>query len=105
MKLGEIAQKLDCKLEGDAQTEVRGVAGIESAASGELTFISNPRYRRAARTTRASAVLIARDVAVEREACLRWRFCARKIPISISRGPSDFSIRRRATRRRCIPPR
>jgi UDP-3-O-[3-hydroxymyristoyl] glucosamine N-acyltransferase len=70
MKLGEIAQKLDCKLEGDAQTEVRGVAGIESAASGELTFISNPRYRQAARTTRASAVLIARDVAVEREAGL-----------------------------------
>ena len=67
MKLGEIAQKLGCKLEGDAQTEIRGVAGIESAAGGELTFVSNPRYRQAARTTRASAVLIARDVAVERE--------------------------------------
>src|ERR1700757_4680273 len=67
MKLGEIAQKLGCKLEGDAQTEIHGVAGIESAASGELTFISNPRYRQAARATRASAVLIARDVVVERE--------------------------------------
>jgi UDP-3-O-[3-hydroxymyristoyl] glucosamine N-acyltransferase len=67
MKLGEIAQKLGCALEGDAQAEIRGVAGIESAASGELTFVSNRRYRQAARTTRASAVLIARDVAVERE--------------------------------------
>jgi UDP-3-O-[3-hydroxymyristoyl] glucosamine N-acyltransferase len=70
MKLGEIAQKLDCRLEGDAQTEIRGVAGIESAQSGELTFVSNPRYRQAARATRASALLIARDIAVEREAGL-----------------------------------
>src|SRR5260370_7283320 len=45
MKLGEIAQKLGCRLEGDAQTEIRGVAGIDSAATGALTFVSNPRYR------------------------------------------------------------
>jgi UDP-3-O-[3-hydroxymyristoyl] glucosamine N-acyltransferase len=70
MKLGEIAQKLNCKLEGDAQTEIHGVAGIESAKAGELTFVSNPRYRQAARTTRASAVLIARDIAVERDSGL-----------------------------------
>lgn len=70
MKLGEIAQKLGCKLEGDAQTEIRGVAGIESAKAAELTFVSNPRYRQAARATRASALLIARDAAVEREAGL-----------------------------------
>lgn len=67
MKLGEIAEKLGCKLEGDAHAEIHGVAGIESAQAGELTFISNPRYRPAARSTRASAVLIARDVAVERD--------------------------------------
>src|SRR5437660_5301085 len=67
MKLGEIAQRLGCKLEGDGQTEIRGVAGIESAASGELTFVSNRRYRQALRTTRASAVLIAGEVPVERQ--------------------------------------
>ena len=70
MKLGEIARKLNCKLEGDAQTEIHGVAGIESARAGELTFVSNPRYRQAARTTRASAVLIARDITVERDSGL-----------------------------------
>ena len=70
MKLGELAQKLGCKVEGDAQTEIRGIAGIEAAEAGELTFISNPRYRQAARTTRASAVLVAPDLAVEREAGL-----------------------------------
>ena len=70
MKLGEIVEKLGCKLEGDAQGEIRGVAGIESAQPGELTFVSNPRYRQAARTTRASAALISREMAVEREAGL-----------------------------------
>ena len=67
MKLGEIAQKLNCKLEGDPQAEIDGVAGIESAKAGELTFVSNPRYRQAARTTRASAMLVGPNVAVERE--------------------------------------
>ena len=67
MKLGEIAQKLNCKLEGDPQAEIDGVAGIESAKAGELTFVSNPRYRQAARTTRASAVLVGLNLAIERE--------------------------------------
>jgi UDP-3-O-[3-hydroxymyristoyl] glucosamine N-acyltransferase len=67
MKLGELAQKLGCTVEGDAQAEIRGIAGIDAAQSGELTFVSNPRYRQATRSTRASAVLVARDLEVERE--------------------------------------
>ena len=62
MKLGEIAQRLNCRLEGDAGTEITGVAGIEAAEAGQLTFLSNPRYRRAVQVTRASAILVAEDV-------------------------------------------
>src|SRR5262252_9445268 len=58
MKLGEIAQRLGCHLEGDPGTEITGVAGIESAEPGHLTFFANPRYRRAMATTRASAILV-----------------------------------------------
>ena len=36
-------------------------APIESAQAGEITFVANPRYRRHLKTTRASAVIIARD--------------------------------------------
>jgi UDP-3-O-[3-hydroxymyristoyl] glucosamine N-acyltransferase len=54
-------------MEGAAQAEIDGVAGIESAKAGELTFVSNRRYRQATRTTRASAVLVARDTVVERD--------------------------------------
>ena len=58
MKLGEIADRLACKLEGDAAIEIDGVAGIDEAAPGSLTFLSNRRYRAALATTRASAILV-----------------------------------------------
>lgn len=38
--------------------EITGVAPIESAAPGTITFIANPRYAAAARTTRASAIIV-----------------------------------------------
>ena|SRR5208282_2008824 len=63
MKLGEIAEMLGCSVEGDANIEITGVAGIEEAQAGELTFLVNRKYRPALETTRASAILIARDEA------------------------------------------
>jgi len=59
MKLGEIAKRLDCRLEGDGSLEIGGVAGIEKAGPGTLTFLSNPKYRRMLASTRASAILAA----------------------------------------------
>jgi UDP-3-O-[3-hydroxymyristoyl] glucosamine N-acyltransferase len=70
MKLGDIAKQLACQLEGDPALDIHGVAAIEQAGPGELTFLSNPRYRQAVATTRAAAILIAVDGAVEREAGL-----------------------------------
>jgi UDP-3-O-[3-hydroxymyristoyl] glucosamine N-acyltransferase len=59
MKLRDIAERLGCRLEGDGNVEIAGVAGIEKAGPGTLTFLSNPKYRRALRATRASAILAA----------------------------------------------
>jgi UDP-3-O-[3-hydroxymyristoyl] glucosamine N-acyltransferase len=70
MKLVEIAQQLGCRVEGDGSIDIRGVAGIEHAGAGELTFVSNPRYVHATRTTQASAVLLGHDIRVEREPSL-----------------------------------
>jgi UDP-3-O-[3-hydroxymyristoyl] glucosamine N-acyltransferase len=61
MKLGEIAEKLGCELEGDAALEITGVAGIEDARPGELTFLVNRKYRPALRETKASAIVVSRD--------------------------------------------
>jgi UDP-3-O-[3-hydroxymyristoyl] glucosamine N-acyltransferase len=60
MKLGEIAQRLGCELEGDAALEITGVAGIEDARPGQITFLANRRYRAFLKKTRASAVLVGR---------------------------------------------
>jgi UDP-3-O-[3-hydroxymyristoyl] glucosamine N-acyltransferase len=71
MKLREIAEKLGCTVEGDENLEITGVAGIGEAEPGELTFLVNRKYRPALETTRASAILIARDEARPRIAALR----------------------------------
>jgi UDP-3-O-[3-hydroxymyristoyl] glucosamine N-acyltransferase len=70
MKLQEIAQKLGCRLEGNPGTGISGVAGIDHAAPGQLTFLANRRYSPLLKTTKASAVLIEEGVELEREAGL-----------------------------------
>ena len=68
MKLGELAARLGCKLEGDEGIEIEGVAGIEDARAGEVTFLSNPKYSSALSKTKASAVILEVNVSVERGA-------------------------------------
>ena len=62
MKLSQLADTLEARLEnGSPDTEITGVAGIEEAQAGQITFIANPKYASAARTTRASAVIVTAD--------------------------------------------
>jgi UDP-3-O-[3-hydroxymyristoyl] glucosamine N-acyltransferase len=62
MKLAEIAYLLGATLEnGDPETEVTGVAGVEEASAGHITFVANPKYAAAAKTTAASAVIVSED--------------------------------------------
>ena len=61
MKLRELAERLGCEFTGDGNVEIRGVAAIETAGPGELTFLSNPRYKRCAKESRAGAIVVAKD--------------------------------------------
>ncbi len=62
MKLSEIASALGASLENaDGNTEITGVAGIEEASAGQITFVANPKYASAAKTTAASAVIVSED--------------------------------------------
>jgi UDP-3-O-[3-hydroxymyristoyl] glucosamine N-acyltransferase len=70
MKLQELAEKLGCRLEGDANGVVTGVAGIDLAEPGQITFLANRRYAPLLRTTRATAVLVEDGVTIERGAGL-----------------------------------
>lgn len=72
MKLSQIASALDVRLEnGSPDTEITGLNGIEHAGPGELTFVSNPRYAAAARSTEASAVIVRDDFPAISAAMLR----------------------------------
>ena len=57
MKLGEIAARLECRLDGPEELEIAGVAGMDEAGPGELTFLANPKYLRNLATTRAAAII------------------------------------------------
>ncbi|HTK95381.1 MAG TPA: LpxD N-terminal domain-containing protein, partial [Terriglobales bacterium] len=60
MKLSAIAAKLGARLDGH-DAEITGVAGIEEAGKGQLTFVANPKYAAAAKSTNAAAVIVAED--------------------------------------------
>lgn len=72
MKLSAIATALRVRLENGApDTEITGLNGIEQAGPGELTFVSNPKYAAAAKSTRAAAVIVGEDFPAIPAAMLR----------------------------------
>jgi UDP-3-O-[3-hydroxymyristoyl] glucosamine N-acyltransferase len=74
MKLKEIAARLGARLEPpDRDMEITGVATIESAVPGQLAFIADPRYAAAARTTRASAIIVDENFAAAEQGPSRLR--------------------------------
>ena len=63
MKLSEIAAKLGCELSSGGDIEIHRVAGIDEAGPGDLTFVSNRKYIRSIKSTRASAIILDHDIA------------------------------------------
>jgi UDP-3-O-[3-hydroxymyristoyl] glucosamine N-acyltransferase len=58
MKLTDLANQLGCRLVGDGDVEITGVAGMEQAGPTELTFLANPKYAPKVKHSRAAAILI-----------------------------------------------
>jgi UDP-3-O-[3-hydroxymyristoyl] glucosamine N-acyltransferase len=56
--LGDLADAIGAKLLGDPDTMITGVGTLQCAQPGEISFLSNPAYRRYLSTTRASAVIL-----------------------------------------------
>src|SRR5207253_786737 len=61
MELSEVAKKLGCALCGNGEVEIRGLATLERARQGELSFLTNPKYNKAARESQASALIVGQD--------------------------------------------
>ncbi len=62
MKLREIAQRFGCKVAGDGEVEITGVAEIHRAEPGQLTFLTNPKYKKFLKNTKASAILTGKEI-------------------------------------------
>jgi len=74
MKLVQIATTLGARLEnGSPDLEINGVASIKEAGPGQLTFVANPKYAGAARTTKASAVIVSDEFPAISTALLRCK--------------------------------
>ena len=72
MKLSQLSEALDARLEnGSPNTEITGVAGIEEATTGQITFVANPKYATVAKTTKASAVIVSESFPAGSVALLR----------------------------------
>ena len=71
MKLRELAERLECRLEGDGDVEVVRVAGLKDAGPGDVTFLANARYEKLLTSTRASAVILGEGPTPPHSACLR----------------------------------
>jgi len=63
ISLGALADLIGARLMGDPECVIQGIASLERAQSGELSFLSNRQYRKYLPSTQASAVIIgAEDV-------------------------------------------
>lgn len=67
MNITELARQTGARLEGDANLEISGAAGLDLAGPGQVTFLANKRYTPQVRQTRASAIYVGEGVKVQRE--------------------------------------
>ena len=65
--LKEIAKHVGGQIIGDDSAVIESAATLDSAGSGQITFLSNPKYAPNVKTTQASAVLVSKQV--ETNAC------------------------------------
>jgi len=60
-----LANKLNAKLVGDSEIVVTSIATLKSAQSGQISFLSNPKYREQIHQSKASAIIMRSSDAVD----------------------------------------
>ncbi len=77
VSLKELSEYLSERYYGDGETVIKGVAGINEAADGDITFAVKPKYIKSLSISKASAVIISPEVKVEDV----------KVPYIVSKNP------------------
>jgi UDP-3-O-[3-hydroxymyristoyl] glucosamine N-acyltransferase len=69
--LGELARLVEGELTGDPATPIRGLASLEQAGPGDLSFVTGLKHRAAAEQSAASAFLAPADLELPGKAIVR----------------------------------
>lgn len=68
MNLARLAELTNAEIEsGSPDLEITSTAGLDLAATGEITFLANPKYTPQIEQTKASAIYLANGVAIDRD--------------------------------------
>ncbi len=67
LKLSELAQKVDAQLEGNGDIVIKDVSPIETAQSGEISFVANLAYLEHIANSDASALVLSPEITISRD--------------------------------------
>lgn len=59
--LGQLAEHVGGDVRGDANCKITGIATLQNAKAGDISFLANPRYTRYLSVTAASAVILTEE--------------------------------------------
>lgn len=62
IRLAELALRLNASLHGDGDTLITGIASVQSARAGQITFIVSPHYREQLADCQASAIVLTQEI-------------------------------------------
>ena len=71
LRLKDIARILDGTIDGDEDTVISNISGIEDAKEGDITFVANPKYIKYIEQTNASAIVCSPDISSESKNLLK----------------------------------
>ena len=71
LRLKDIARILDGTIDGDEDTVISNISGIEDAKEGDITFVANPKYIKYVETTNASAIVCSPGISSESKNLLK----------------------------------
>ena len=64
-KLGELAQFVGGAVRGNPDIIIKSAATLGKAQEGEISFLANVKYENQILTTKASAVIVGKDISSE----------------------------------------
>jgi UDP-3-O-[3-hydroxymyristoyl] glucosamine N-acyltransferase len=71
LRLKDIARILDGTIDGDEDTVISNISGIEDAKEGDITFVANPKYIKYIEKTNASAIVCSPGISSESKNLLK----------------------------------